>query len=321
MKQKINSISIVIPFFNEQENVNDVYDKLKSEVEKLNIQYELIFVDDGSTDNTFEIIQSLAIKDPLLKVIKFQFNAGQTAAMQAGFDYANNDIIIPMDGDMQNDPSDIYRLIDKINEGYDVVSGWRKNRKDKTITRKIPSIIANKIISWIGKVKLHDYGCSLKAYRKNILKNVRLYGEMHRFIPIYSSWYGAKVTEIPVTHHPRTKGKSKYGISRTFKVILDLVTIKFLGGYATKPIYFFGSLSFVSFFLAGLGILYLIYKQFYLHIEKAVIESPILMISVMCILLGAQFILMGLLAEILIRTYHETQNKKPYVVEKELNID
>lgn len=316
---RVKSISIVIPFYNEEENIKDVYQALKNVLEKLNLQYEMIFIDDGSLDKTYLFMQELASTDNCLKIVKFKFNCGQTAAMQAGFDLAKNDIIIPMDGDMQNDPSDIPLLINKIEEGYDVVSGWRKNRKDKTLSRKLPSKIANKIISCIGKVPLHDYGCSMKAYRRDILKNIKLYGEMHRFIPIYASWFGAKITEIPVNHHSRKKGVSKYGISRTFKVLLDLVTIKFLGGYVTRPIYFFGSLGFFSFFLAFLGSIYLIYKQFFLKAEKAIIESPILIFTVMCILLGAQFILMGLLAEIMTRTYHESQNKQPYIVEHTLN--
>ncbi|MDH4130042.1 MAG: glycosyltransferase family 2 protein [Spirochaetota bacterium] len=318
---KVKNISIVVPFYNEEENIKNLYHKLKDELEKINISYEIIFIDDGSIDNTYNLMKELAITDNNVKTIKFKFNCGQTAAMQAGFDFAKNEIIIPMDGDLQNDPSDIPRLISKIEEGYDVVSGWRKDRKDKTFSRILPSKIANKVISLIGKVHLHDYGCSLKAYRKDILKNVNLYGEMHRFIPIYASWYGAKVAEIPVTHHPRTKGVSKYGISRTFKVILDLVTIKFLGRYSTKPIYFFGSLSFFSIFLAFLGVIYLLYKWLFLKADKAIIDSPIFIFSVMCVLLSAQFVLMGILAEIQIRTYHESQNKRPYIVESTINVD
>lgn len=314
---KVESISIVVPFYNEEENAEDVYLAIKKEVELLNLEYEILFIDDGSRDKTYQIISSLADSDPKLKVIKFQFNCGQTAAMQAGFDHAINEVIIPMDGDMQNDPSDIKLLIEKIEEGYDVVSGWRKNRQDKTITRKIPSMIANKIISIIGGVSLNDYGCSLKAYRKTILDNVNLYGEMHRFIPIYASWYGAKVTEVPVKHHPRTKGQSKYGLSRTIKVLLDLVTIIFLGNFSTKPIYFFGTLGFVSYFLAFISILYVIWRQI---VSGEFINSPAFLIAVMSILLGSQFIMMGLLAEIQIRTYHESQSKKPYVVEKSHNL-
>lgn len=314
---KIKAISIVVPFYNEEENAEDVYLAIKKEVELLNLEYEIIFVDDGSRDKTYEIISGLSESDSKLKVLKFQFNCGQTAAMQAGFDFAKNELVIPMDGDMQNDPSDIKLLIEKIEEGYDVVSGWRKNRQDKTITRKIPSKIANKIISIIGGVRLNDYGCSLKAYKKSILNNVNLYGEMHRFIPIYASWYGAKVTEVPVKHHARTKGQSKYGLSRTIKVLLDLVTIIFLGNFSTKPIYFFGSLGFLSYSLASISIFYVVWLQ----ITKGnFINSPAFLIAVMSILLGTQFIMMGLLAEIQIRTYHESQNKKPYVIDKSHNV-
>jgi len=317
LDQKIKSVSIVVPFYNEAENVDDVYRSIKKVCESISVPYEIIFVDDGSRDKTYELIKELAKSDKLLRVLKFQYNCGQTAAMQAGFDYACHELIIPMDGDMQNDPADIPRLIQKIEEGYDVVSGWRKDRKDKTISRKIPSMLANKLISYMGKVPLHDYGCSLKAYRASVLKNVTLYGEMHRFIPIYSSWYGAKVTEIPVKHHPRTKGKSKYGISRTYKVILDLITIKFLGRYSTKPIYFFGKLGLTAFFFAFIGMVYMVYRQI---TDGQFIDSPAFLFTVMCVLLGVQFILMGLLAEIQIRTYHESQRKRQYEIEESINL-
>ncbi len=319
MNNTVTSLSIVVPFFNEEENVEEVYKSIKQTADTLGLPYEVIFIDDGSLDKTYQIIMDIASKDSKLKVVKFKFNSGQTSAMQAGFDYAQNDLIIPMDGDMQNDPADIPLLITKIEEGYDVVSGWRKKRMDKAISRRLPSIIANKVISYIGKVPLHDYGCSLKAYRKDILENVNLYGEMHRFIPIYASWYGAKVTEVPVRHHPRTKGTSKYGLSRTFKVILDLVTIKFLGRYSTKPIYFFGSLGFIGFFLSFLGTIYVVYNQIFKG--KDIIDSPVFLFSIMSFLLAAQFVLMGLLAEIQIRIYHEAQHKRPYIVETTLNIN
>ena len=318
MDNKVKNVSIIVPFYNEEDNVNDIYQAIKASCESILIPYEIIFVDDGSTDNTFQLIEKLALSDNLLRVLKFQYNCGQTAAMQAGFDYASHELIIPMDGDMQNDPADIPRLIQKIEEGYDVVSGWRKDRKDKTLSRKIPSMLANKLISYIGKVPLHDYGCSLKAYRASVIKNVTLYGEMHRFIPIYSSWYGAKVTEIPVKHHPRTKGKSKYGISRTYKVILDLITIKFLGRYSTKPIYFFGKLGLLAFFSAFIGISYMVYRQI---VDGQFIDSPAFLFTVMCVLLGVQFILMGLLAEVQIRTYHESQRKRQYQIDQSININ
>lgn len=314
---QVKSISIVVPLYNEEENVKEVYNSIRNVVEKLSYEYEIIFVDDGSSDKTPDYIRELAKEDSHLKMAIFKFNCGQTAAMQAGFDLAKNEVVIPMDGDMQNDPSDIPRLVEKIEEGYDVVSGWRKHRKDTFINRKLPSIIANKLISYIGKVPLHDYGCSLKAYRRDILIHITLYGEMHRFIPIYASWYGAKVTEIPVKHHPRTKGQSKYGISRTFKVVIDLITITFLGKYGTKPNHFFGSLGFISFFLSFLGGLYVTYKTI---IGRSIFDSPVFHISIMSFLTGIQFFLMGLLGEVLIRTYHEAQNKRPYIIKEQQNI-
>ena len=321
MVNELLSISIVVPFYNEEGNVYKVYKSIKGVIDnylkKDLSSYEIIFVDDGSLDNTYKLIEDLASEDFQLKVIKFAFNCGQTAAMQAGFNLAQNNIIIPMDGDMQNDPSDIVLLLEKIREGYDVVSGWRKNRKDKFLTRKFPSIIANKLISLISQVNLHDYGCSLKAYRKSILKKIKLYGEMHRFIPIYAHWNGAKIAEVVVKHHIRYSGFSKYGILRTFKVILDLIMIKFMGRYATRPIHFFGSLGFLSFILAFLGFIYVLYKQLK---EGIFIDSPIFLFSIMGILLGAQFILMGLLAEMQVRIYHESQGKHPYVIEKQKNL-
>ncbi len=316
--KKVKSISIVVPFYNEEENIKDVYQAIKKLLANIELQYEIIFVDDGSIDKTYVYMEEIANQDQHVKAIKFKFNCGQTAAMQAGFDMAQNDVVIPMDGDMQNDPADIPKLLEKIDEGYDVVSGWRKDRKDSFINRKLPSIIANKIISIIGKVPLHDYGCSLKAYRRDSIVNITLYGEMHRFIPIYASWYGARVTEIPVNHYPRSKGKSKYGISRTFKVLLDLITIKFLGQYSTKPNHFFGGIGLLSFFIAFLGGLYVIYNQIFT--PKDIINSPVFHFSIMCFLVGAQFIIMGLLGEILIRTYHESQNKRPYVIEKSIHL-
>ena len=310
----VQSISIVVPYYNEEENVVDMYNNIKNEISKLNLEYEIIFVDDGSTDRTYQLMKELAEKDSTLKLVKFRFNAGQTAAMSAGFQYATKEVVIPMDGDMQNDPADIIKLVEKINEGYDVVSGWRKNRKDKAVSRKLPSKIANKLISKISGVRLHDYGCSLKAYRRDVIQNVRLYGEMHRFIPIYASWVGGKVTEIVVNHRPRTKGVSKYGISRTFKVVLDLITIKFLGSYSTKPLYFFGKIGFLAFLFAFLGGSYVIAMK--LLLAESMVTNPIFLFTVMCLLIGTQFILMGLIAELQIRTYHESQDKRPYIIQE-----
>ena len=239
--------------------------------------------------------------------------------MSAGIDAAKGDILIPMDADLQNDPKDIARLLDKLNEGYDVVSGWRKNRKDKLIMRKIPSQIANRIISWIGGVPLHDYGCSLKAYRRDVIQDVKLYGEMHRFIPIYASWAGARVTEIPVDHHARTMGKSKYGISRTLKVVFDLMTIKFMASYQTKPIYVFGTFGMLAFFLSIFaGIWAFVLKFAY---GTSFILTPLPIIAIVMLAISVQFILMGLLAEMLVRTYHESQDKTIYAVREKIGFD
>jgi len=249
-------------------------------------------------------------------VISLRRNYGQTAAMSAGIDAAKGEILIPMDADLQNDPADISRLLDKLNEGYDVVSGWRKNRQDKLISRKIPSQIANRIISWIGGVPLHDYGCSLKAYRREVIQDVRLYGEMHRFIPIYASWAGARVAEIPVDHHARTMGKSKYGISRTIKVVFDLITIKFMAEYHTKPLYVFGAFGMLAFAIAMIAGIWAVV----LKIASGVsfILTPLPIITVVMLAISVQFFLMGLLAELLVRTYHESQDKAIYAVRERI---
>ncbi len=267
------TLSVVIPVFNEEGNVDILCSKVIAVMEKLGYPWELIFIDDGSTDTSYEKLSHLAENNTNVKVIRFVRNFGQTAALAAGIDYAKGEIIIPMDADMQNDPRDIEKLLAKIDEGYDVVSGWRKERKDEFITRLIPSWLANKLISAISGVKLHDYGCSLKAYRREILKQVKLYGEMHRFVPIYASWEGAKVTEIPVNHYPRWFGKSKYGISRTFKVILDLLTVKFLSTYLTKPIYVFGIAGFISLAISMAAFIWMVVlKYFY---DTTFIETPL----------------------------------------------
>jgi glycosyltransferase involved in cell wall biosynthesis len=310
-------ISVVIPVLNEEENIKVIYSKLKEILDRINRSYEIIFVDDGSNDNTFEILAKLAKDEKRLKVIKLCRNFGQTAALAAGFDIASGEIIIPMDGDLQNDPVDIPKLLEKIEEGYDVVSGWRKKRKDSLFTRKIPSILANYLISLFTGVKLHDYGCTLKAYKSQIVKNIRLYGEMHRFLPAHAALTGAKVTEVEVLHHPRIYGKSKYGISRIIKVILDLFTLKFLGTFSTKPIHLFGSIGLILLFFGFIsGSILIINKLFF---GAYMIQSPLLLLTVMLILLGVQFILIGLLAEIVIRTYHEAQNKPTYLVKERIN--
>ncbi|MHB1167308.1 MAG: glycosyltransferase family 2 protein [Carboxydocellales bacterium] len=317
MSSKFFDLSIIVPVYNEEENLYILNNKIKDSIKNLNKTYEIIYIDDGSKDKSLEILNGLAIQDKNIKIIEFRRNYGQTAAMSAGIDHAMGEIIIPMDGDLQNDPEDIVRLLAKINEGYDVVSGWRKNRKDKAISRRFPSMIANKIISIISGVHLHDYGCSLKAYKRDVIKDVRLYGEMHRFIPVYASWQGAKVTELVVNHHPRQFGQSKYGIERTFKVILDLIVIKFLSKYSVKPIYIFGGFGFVSIissFLVGIFGLYLKFVN-----GISFIQTPLPLLSVMLFLVGFISILMGLLAEMMMRTYFESQNKTTYIIKNTIN--
>lgn len=312
-------LSIIIPLYNEEENVVPLVKSLLEVLEKVPKGYELILVDDGSTDGTFERLEEMARRDQGIKVLSFKRNFGQTAAMSAGIDHARGNILVPMDGDLQNDPRDIPRLLAKLDEGYDVVSGWRKKRRDRTLSRIIPSMIANKIISFISGVHLHDYGCSLKAYRREVIQDVRLYGEMHRFIPIYACWHGARVAEMVVHHRSRKHGKSKYGIERTVKVILDLIVIKFLGQYVQKPIYIFGGLGLISIaggFLAGLLSVYL--KLFG---NKSFVQTPLPQLCVLLFVLGFNAILLGLLAEISIRTYYETQNKPTYLIRKTLNLD
>src|SRR4030095_16444464 len=251
----VPEISVFLPVYNEEPNLRPLHAKLDDALKTLGRSSEIVYVDDGSTDGSLKILREIAELDPRVRVVALRRNYGQTAAMAAGIDAATGKVLIPMDADLQNDPADITRLLDKLDEGYDVVSGWRKNRKDKMVTRKIPSMIANRLISWIGGVPLHDYGCSLKAYRRESLQDVRLYGEMHRFIPIYASWAGARVTEIPVEHHARTMGKSKYGLSRTIKVVFDLITIKFMASYQTKPLYLFGWAGLLTFAVSVLSTL------------------------------------------------------------------
>lgn len=311
-------LSIIIPIFNEEENIIPLCKKLLSELETLGLNFEIIFINDGSSDETEKILENQSKLDNRLKIINFRKNLGQTAALMAGFDYATGEIIIPMDGDLQNDPKDIKMILEKLNTGYDVVSGWRKDRKDNSIKRVIPSKIANFLISKISGVYLHDYGCSLKAYRKDVLKGVKLYGEMHRFIPIYASWEGAKVTEIPVTHHPRIHGKSKYGFNRIIKVILDLIVVKFLSNYRTKPIYVFGGFGMISIIFSFLVGLWAIWLKILKNIDF--ISTPLPLLVVMSFITGVMSILMGLLAEISMRTYYETQNKPTYIIKNTLNI-
>lgn len=312
-------LSLFLPVLNEEDNLRPMHAKIREALESLGKTAEVIYVDDGSTDKSLQILKEIAAEDSRVRVISLRRNYGQTAAMSAGIDAAKGEILIPMDADLQNDPKDIARLLEKLNEGYDVVSGWRKNRKDKLIMRKIPSQIANRIISWIGGVPLHDYGCSLKAYRREVIQDVRLYGEMHRFIPIYASWAGARVTEIPVDHHARTMGKSKYGISRTLKVVFDLMTIKFMASYQTKPIYVFGTFGMIAFFLSIFAGLWAFVLKFIYGVSF--ILTPLPVIAVVMLAISMQFFLMGLLAEMLVRTYHESQDKSIYAVREKIGFE
>jgi glycosyltransferase involved in cell wall biosynthesis len=312
------NFSIVVPIYNEQDTIDELYRAITAALDDFDPRYEMIMVDDGSTDASFEALQRLAAKDGRLKVIRFRRNFGQTAAMSAGFDAAGSGIIIPMDGDLQNDPADIPRLIEKLDQGYDVVSGWRSDRKDTFITRKIPSLLANALISSLTGVHLHDYGCTLKAYRREVLDGINLYGEMHRFVPALASQVGARVAEMSVRHHPRRFGKSKYGISRTLRVILDLMTVKFLLAYSTKPLQLFGKWG-VYTLLAGLcsGAMTL-YMKLFEHLSMN--RNPLLILTAFLIFMGVQFIVLGLLGELNARTYYEAQGKPIYVIRDRINL-
>lgn len=315
-------VSVFLPVYNEEPNLLPLHAKLGQALKALGRTSEIIYVDDGSTDGSLNILRELARLDNSVRVVAFKRNYGQTAAMAAGIDAARGQVLIPMDADLQNDPADIVRLLEKLDEGYDVVSGWRKNRQDKWITRKIPSMIANRLISWIGGVPLHDYGCSLKAYRRESLEDVKLYGEMHRFIPIYAAWAGASVTEIPVDHHARTMGKSKYGLSRTVKVVFDLITIKFMASYQTKPLYLFGWAGLVTFGLSLLSALFAFLMKFLDWPHHAdFIQTPLPVIAMVTLVLGVQLFLMGLLAEMMVRTYHESQAKSIYAVREKIGFE
>jgi glycosyltransferase involved in cell wall biosynthesis len=311
-------VSVVVPIFNEAENIQLLYDKLAPVLDSLVRPCEVILVDDGSTDGTFEILKDIQSKDDRVWVIRLRRNFGQAAAFSAGFDFARGKLIITMDGDLQNDPADIPKLIVKIDEGYDIVSGWRVKRKDFFLTRRLPSMAANALISRVTGVKLHDYGCSLKAYRVEVVKNIRLYGELHRFIPAIASWMGVKVAEVPVAHYSRKRGRSKYGLGRTIKVFLDLITVKFLLDYATRPLQIFGLAGFISFVIGMAISIYLtVLRLFY---GEALSDRPILLLGILLIMLGVQLILMGLLGELIVRTYHESQNKPIYAVREILGM-
>lgn len=311
--------SIVIPVFNEQESLPKLHQAIHEALDGIQgLNWRVIYIDDGSSDDSLQILEELAHTDPSHTiVIEFRRNFGQTAAIAAGIDYSQGDIIILMDADLQNDPCDIPMMLEKIDQGYDVVSGWRVNRQDTFLTRRLPSNIANWLISTVTGVKLHDYGCTLKAYKREIFDNFRLYGEMHRFIPAYAHAVGARIVEVPVQHHPRRYGETKYGLSRTAKVILDLLTVKFLITYANKPIYLFGGTGFVLISISVLVMLFLSVRRLWLQVS--VFESPLFIISILSLILGFQSIFIGLIAELLVRTYHESQHKPTYTVRKVIN--
>jgi glycosyltransferase involved in cell wall biosynthesis len=303
-------ISLIAPVYNEEQNLPLLFDAIRAVVEPLAHSWEIIFVDDGSQDHSRSILEALYEKDPdHVRVIEFRRNFGQTAAIAAGIDHSNGEVIILLDADMQNDPADIPTLLAKLDEGYDLVSGWRRNRKDNALTRNLPSHIANWLISTVTGVHLHDYGCTLKAYRRDVLEGFHLYGEMHRFIPVFAHSVGARITEVEVHHNPRKFGKAKYGLERTLKVVLDLFTVKFLLDYSSKPIYLFGGAGLVLMFLGLADLLYLFIRRFW-GVPAA--TSPLLLVGVTFAIMGFQSILMGLIAELLVRTYHESQSKPTY---------
>lgn len=310
-------ISIVLPIYNEEKNIGPLYKELKNILDKLYKDYEIICVNDGSTDGSMGILKSIALKDAGFKIINFKNNFGQTSAISAGIKAAEGEIIIPMDADLQNDPSDIPKFLRKVDEGYSIVSGWRRKRKDKLISKRIPSILANWLISLITGVRIHDYGCAMKAYRKEIIQDVNLYGEMHRFIAAYAVWQGGKVIEIEVNHRARINGRSNYNLSRTFRVILDLIVVKFLFKYMNRPIHFFGGIGFFSLFLGFVAGLAAILLRFLKGIH--LIQTPLPILSTLLIVVGVQLVVMGIIAEMIMRTYYESQNKAPYSIKEKIN--
>jgi glycosyltransferase involved in cell wall biosynthesis len=308
-------LSVVVPLLDEEGNLPSLYEQI-TRVLAGRYEYELIFIDDGSTDRSFEILKGLRASDPKVRVIRFRRNFGQTAALSAGFAHSRGEVVVALDADLQNDPADIPVLVSKLDEGYDVVSGWRKKRHDDALKRLLPSKMANWLISWSTGVRLHDYGCTLKAYRREVIAQMRLYGEMHRFIPALASWSGARIAECVVNHRPRTAGKAKYGLARTFKVVLDLMTVKFLGSFSTKPIYVFGGLGLFTTLLAILFAGIVVYQKLSKGADMS--GNPLLLLAAVLVITTVQFILMGLIAELLVRTYHESQNRPTYVIREVL---
>ncbi len=311
-------LSIVVPIYNEVENLPILHERIAAALSGNSIAWELILIDDGSIDGSFDVMKGIALRDPACKVIRFRRNFGQTAAMAAGFNAASGRVVVPMDGDLQNDPADIPLLLAKIDEGYDVVSGWRKNRQD-TLSRRLPSVLANGLISRMTGVHLHDYGCTLKAYRREVLDGINLYGEMHRFVPALASQVGARVGEMPVRHHPRLHGTSKYGISRTMRVVLDLMTVMFLLTYSTKPIQLFGKWGIYSLFAGSVTGFLTVYMK--LFENTSMNRNPLLILTAFLLFMGVQFITLGLLGELNARTYYEAQGKPIYVVRERLNLE
>ena len=308
-------LSIVVPVYNEEKNLPLLYEAILEAMKGYNRSWEIVFVDDGSSDTSLQVLETLAGRNPqLVKVVTLRRNFGQTAAIAAGIDHSPGSIIVMLDADMQNDPADIPMMLNKLDEGYDLVSGWRKDRKDTFINRTLPSKLANGLISRVTGVHLHDYGCTLKAYRREVITGFRLYGEMHRFIPVYANRFGAKIIEVPVHHHPRKYGKTKYGLERTVKVLLDLFTVKFLISYSSKPIYLFGGAGIVMAGISAALLLFLFIRRVWFLVS--VTQSPLFLISVITGLMGFQSIMLGLIAELLIRTYHESQGKPIYNVRK-----
>jgi len=318
-KKNLLDLSLVIPVYNEARNLPELYKEIKNSCDQLGKSYEIIFVDDGSWDESFPLLKKIQKQDLKVKIIKMRKNFGQTAALSAGFDYSIGDIIITLDADLQNDPNDFGILLKKIEEGYDIISGWRVKRKDKFLSRRLPSIIANRLISVITRVKLHDYGCTLKAFRRDVIKNINLYGELHRFIPAIASNIGVTIAEVKVNHRPRRYGKSKYSITRFIKVILDLLSVKFFLSYSTRPLQMFGVFGLISGITGGIIGLYLSYQRFI--VKVGISGRPLLLLSILLIVIGVQFITLGLLAEVMVRTYHESLNKKIYSIREIIDSD
>jgi len=310
----MTTVSVIVPLYNEEENVAECYHELSEVLRRHGYRYEILFIDDGSTDASIARLQQVAGEDACVRIVQFRRNFGQTAAMAAGLELSRYEVVVTLDGDLQNDPSEIPQMIAKLDEGYDLVAGWRKNRQDRFFSRKLPSKIANWVISRMTRVQLHDYGCTLKVMSRDVAKGIRLYGGMHRFIPALADELGARIVEIPVNHRARKFGKSKYGISRTLRVILDLLTVKFLLGFSKRPIHLFGPVGLLSGFTGFSLLLYMTYERLFQHVPMG--NRPLLALAVMLVLIGLQFVVFGLLAEVLARTYYESQDKKIYSIRR-----